>query len=129
MSLQQQANSTNRFVDSIRKAMPDVAPVREAVSFVHLVMLHPSPPHELRTLHKSQWSVADLDDIEFPEAATRLRGSAQRALQHCNRTPSGQVLEMALTAMEGSRYQAYDVGREFFLTWPRTTRQFIRGIA
>ena len=85
--------------DRIRSVMPDAGSVREAVSFVHLVMRHPSPPLELRALHKSLWSVADLDDIESPEAAMRLRSAARMALQHCNRTPSGQVLEMALTAM------------------------------
>ena len=29
---------------------------------------------------------------------------------------------------DGCRYQAYGVGREFFLAWPRTNQQFIRGI-
>lgn len=29
---------------------------------------------------------------------------------------------------DGCLYEAFGVGREFFLTWPRTTQQFIREI-
>ena len=98
MSAEQQAARVAWFVDSIRGVMPDAAPVREALSFVQLVMLHPCCPPDLVALYESLWSVADLCSDDPTKAATRLRAEAQMALTRCNHTPSGHVLENALMA-------------------------------
>ena len=84
------------FIASMRECMPDTAPVRETLSFISLVLHHPSPPREVALMRRSLWSLVTMNAVGPTVAAEQMRRVANDVLSDCNHSTSGQVLEMAL---------------------------------
>ena len=98
-SIRQNSSLASGFIASIRECMPDTAPVRETLSFIGLVLHHPSPPREVAPMHRSLWSLVTMDPAVPKIAAEQMRRVANDALSDCNYATSGQMLEMALHSL------------------------------
>lgn len=62
------------FIASMRECMPDTAPVRETLSFIGLVLHHPSPPRDIVPMQRSLWNLVTMNT----DAQSRRRADASR---------------------------------------------------
>ena len=88
-----------RFLQRLGLTLPDVAQVRDALSFLQLLMRHPDPPPEHAPLRDALLSIADLDAHPRDKTASRLLGCAEKALVLTDHTCTGHVLELGLSAL------------------------------
>jgi hypothetical protein len=105
------------FLASIRQSLPETAVVREALSFIRLVIDHPSPPREIAALRKTLWDLIHVDPADPLKAADRLRRAGHQALRLTNHSTSGQILELGLLTLSlrfddrpAHRMLAVDIG-------------------
>lgn len=89
----------NRFLTSLRAALPAAVQIGEALAFAKLLMLHPDPPMEHRKLRGALWAATTVDDSKPVEVASHLREMAALVLEHSGYTASGNVLELGLSAL------------------------------
>lgn len=88
-----------RFLLRLGLTLPDVTQVRDAQSFLQLLMQHPNPSPEHVPLRDALWSIAGLDQHPPSTTAARLRGCAEQALALTDHTCTGHVLELGLSAL------------------------------
>ena len=89
----------NRFLTSLRAALPAAVQIGEALAFTKLLMLHPDAPMEHRKLRGALWAAASVDECKPDEVASHLRELAGLVLEHSGYTASGSVLELGLSAL------------------------------